>query len=76
MRLFNIFVVAAVVSAGQKSADDIDAGELKFYDFLWFRKFPELGTLALDVKLIVKYLCNSGNTFLFEQKNDRYHDSG
>ena len=29
MRLFNIFVVAAVVSAGQNRNDDIDAGELK-----------------------------------------------
>ena len=66
MRLFNIFVVAAVVSAGQKSADDIDAGELKFYEFLWFRKFLELRNLALDVEIIVKYLCNSVNTILPE----------
>ena len=30
MRLFNIFVVAAVVSAGQnRNDDDIDAGESK-----------------------------------------------
>ena len=33
MRLFNIFVVAAVVSAGQnRNDDDIDAGESKKFN--------------------------------------------
>ena len=39
MRLFNIFVVAAVVSAGQNRNDDIDAGEFKFKQILWFQRF-------------------------------------